>query len=183
MAEAVPPGAEADAAATLAKASALRHPESLSALRRAEEGAAAQSADLPAGDWPETPGPEPELTLVTDLRGLYLPAVFLARLPSEDWTEIPAHLNFGGWNDCPLPEHQVAALRSWRERYGAVLVGLGSDTMYLRVERRPKTRDEALKLAREHALFCPDIIDQGYGTPAALAAALMAHDAWFFWWD
>ncbi len=55
--------------------------------------------------------------------------------------------------------------------------------MDLRVTRRPQSRAEALELAREHYIYCNDIVDQGLGTLSALAACLMANDLWEFWWD
>lgn len=109
--------------------------------------------------------------------------VRIALVPTDDWTTIPAHLRWGGWNECPPAEYHVAALRFWRDRYGAELVGMSFDTMNLRVARRPTTREEALALARVHHAYCPDVIDQGVETYSALAASLMIDDWWYFWWD
>jgi hypothetical protein len=55
--------------------------------------------------------------------------------------------------------------------------------MNIRVRHRPKSRGEALELAREQYSYCSDIVDQGVGTLNALAAALMENDWWYFWWD
>jgi hypothetical protein len=112
-----------------------------------------------------------------------LDKVHIALIPTDDWTTIPAHLQWGGWNACPHPEFHVAALRSWRDRFGAELVGLSRDTLELRVSRRPQTREAALELAREQYAYCNDIVDQGVGTLSVLAADLMADPWWFFWWD
>ena len=57
------------------------------------------------------------------------------------------------------------------------------DVMNIRVQRKPDTRAAALDLAREHYVYCSDIVDQGAGTLSALAAALMENDWWYFWWD
>jgi hypothetical protein len=92
-------------------------------------------------------------------------------------------MHYGNWNDCPSPAYHVAALRSWRDRYGAELVGFNADTLNLRVSRKPPTREEALALAREHYFYCNDIVDQGVRTYRKLAAGLMESDWWFFWWD
>jgi hypothetical protein len=103
---------------------------------------------------------------------------------SEQSDEVfPAYLRWGNWNGCPAPEYHVAAFRSWRDRYGAELVGLSHDVVNIHVRRRPKTRGEALDLGRQQYLYCSDIVDQGVGTLNALAAALMEHDWWYFWWD
>jgi Domain of unknown function (DUF4253) len=109
--------------------------------------------------------------------------VWIALIPADDWTAIPAYLNWGGWNANPAPEYHVAALRSWRDRYGAELVGMSGDVMNVRVSRRPETREEALELAREHYDYCDCPIYRGVGSVSNLAAALMAHNWWYFWWD
>jgi Domain of unknown function (DUF4253) len=77
----------------------------------------------------------------------------------------------------------VAALRSWRDRFGAELIGLSLDRMDLRVASRPNTREQGLELAREHYVYCRDIVDQGEGTLSSLAERLFADDWWNFWWD
>lgn len=151
-----------------------------------DETIAAMVRDMhepPIGEWPDTPdtigGPS-----VHDFRtGQPLQKIIIGLASTDDWTTIPAILRWGDWNGCPKPEEHVAALRSWRDRYGAELVGISSDVINLRVTSRPKTRDEALALAREQYIYCPDNIDQGVQTYSALAAALMDSDWWYFWWD
>jgi hypothetical protein len=136
------------------------------------------------GEWPTEPMGAPELTVATEtLTGSQLSKVQLVILPTDDWTTIPAYLNWGNWNACPAPEYHVAALRSWRDRFGAELIGLSHDVMNIRVKRRPETREGALDLAREHYAYCSDIVDQGVETLSALAAVLMQSDWWYFWWD
>jgi hypothetical protein len=135
------------------------------------------------GEWPTTAPRSPGLSVASGLNGGPLPAAHVIVIPTGDWTTIPAHLNWGNWNGCPAPEFHVAALRAWRDRFGAELVGLSHDVMNLRVARKPATRSEALDLAREHYAYCPDVIDQGVGTLSELAAALIENDWWYFWWD
>lgn len=136
------------------------------------------------GPWPDRPPASAGLSVAREvLSDRPFDKVYVAVVPTEDWTTIPIHLRWGGWNDCPPPEYHVAALRSWRDRYGAELVGLSHDVMNLRVAERPGTRDEALALAREQYDYCYDIVDQGVGTLSQLSAALMADDWWYFWWD
>ena len=156
------------------------------ALTRDETIAAMQRAPRqpPIGDWPDTPYTSAGLSVANDIRtGQPLQKVLIGLAPTDDWTAIPAILRWGGWNGCPAAEYHVAAMRSWRDRYGAELIGMSFDTINLRVAVRPKTREEALALARDQYLYCPDNIDQGVGTTSALAAALMQNDWWFFWWD
>lgn len=137
----------------------------------------------PLGDWSAAADPSPGLSVVMNFGHSPPPKIYVGIAPTEDWTTIPAWLRWGNWNDCPAPEYHVAAMRRWRDRYGAELVGMSSDTLNFRVATRPKTREEALTLAREHYVYCADVIDQGVQTYSALAANLMANDWWYFWWD
>jgi hypothetical protein len=143
---------------------------------------AAERREPEVGEWPADI-PSPPSPPVGSRFGKPLTKVHIALVPTADWTTIPAHLLWGGWNDCPRPEYHVAALRYWRDRFGAELIGLGHDTMHLRVAQRPQTRAAALELVHEHYLYCSGIVDQGTGTLAPLAAELMGSDWWFFWWD
>jgi hypothetical protein len=135
------------------------------------------------GDWPAEPPWLPGLGVAEGYEGKPLARVHVLLIPTDEGASVPAYLRWGGWNECPPPEYHVAALRSWSHRYGAELVGLSGDVMNLRITRRPAGREEALSLAREHFDYCNDIVWQGTGTPAPLAASLMASDWWYFWWD
>ncbi len=131
------------------------------------------------GDWPAAATPQQGLSVVRDVpTGKLLDKVHIVLLPANDGTEAPAFLNWGGWNTCPPPEYHVAALRAWRARYGAELVGMGGYALDLAVAARPPSRDDALALAREQTLYC-----SGDRTLRALALDLMGDDWWSFWWD
>lgn len=108
--------------------------------------------------------------------------VYIAVLTGADATEAPARLLWSGWNDVPRSEMLVAALRSWRARYGAELVGMSHDTWSLFVERPPQDRDETLALAREMVALCPDLLSE-VKTLQGQAALAMANHWWNFWWD
>lgn len=137
-----------------------------------------------AGEWPSAPPESAGLTVTIDLQnGKPFERVHILLIPTDDGAEVPAYLRWGGWNECPDPAMHVAVLRDWHARYGVELVGLGSDVMNLRAQRRPATRDAALGLATEQYFYCIDIVEQGVGSTSALAAALMTGDWWFFWWD
>ena len=136
------------------------------------------------GEWPTEPMGAPELSVATEtLTGAPLEKVQILILPTDDASTIPAYLHWGHWNGCPAPEYHITALRSWRERFGAELVGLSHDVMNVRVQSRPPTREAALELAREQYVYCSDIVDQGVQSLSALAAVLMESDWWYFWWD
>jgi hypothetical protein len=143
-----------------------------------------QECEAPLGDWPAEISYGSGLSVVEDFATRQpRSTAHIALIPTDDATAIPAYMRYGNWNECPPPAYHVAALRAWRDRYGAELIGLGADTINLRVSRKPATREWALELAREQYFYCNDIIDQGVGTYRKLAAGLMASDWWFFWWD
>lgn len=182
----------------LAAAQAINFPDDLRQWRRDQDvrasvslGLIASPADYvedddetPLGDWPAEASYGSGLSVARDtLSGRPKAMVHIALIPTDDPTAIPAYMRWGNWNDCPSPAHHVAALRAWRSLYGAELIGLGADTINLRVSRNPTTRETALELARAQHVYCSDIIHQGVGSYRALAAGLMASDWWFFWWD
>jgi hypothetical protein len=84
-----------------------------------------------------------------------------------------------------------AVLRSWEDRYGAMLVGLGFATMTLLVSRPPTDIDDAVQLAAEVAAFCPDALWQPEeqwpyeprnATVGAMSRSLM-EPVWRLWFD
>jgi hypothetical protein len=178
----------------LERAAEMRFPDSyralkareLEALRQRYPGVGAGANEISAelvGEWPEhVDSDELALTAAYDLEtGQPWPRTHIALIPTPDWTEIPAYLRSGGWNDVPESAALVAALRSWRDRYGAELVGFTNDAMNIRVTRPPASREAALELAREHYLFCSDVLNEL--TLRELAALLIESDWWYFWWD
>lgn len=112
-----------------------------------------------------------------------VPTVYIACIPTPRSWEIPAYLEYGGWNSCPTAEQQVAVLKHWHERHGIELYAIVDAVLECHVTRPPRTREDALALAHEQYLFCSDIVDQGTGTIADLGGALINSPAWYFWWD
>lgn len=177
----------------IAKASSLDFPDAIFAMRKLarEQFAKAypQYADEiefepTLGEWPVRASPSPELTVHRDaLTEKIADRVHIVIVPTTNGYEVPAYLAWGGWNDNPMPEYHVAALRSWEKRYGTELVGITSDVLNLRSSNRPKNREEAIALANEHYAYCSDIVDQGAGTLSELAASYLKSDWWYFWWD
>jgi hypothetical protein len=76
-----------------------------------------------------------------------------------------------------------ALLRSWEDRFGAYLVGVGFDTLTLAVRRPPSDIETATAIAAEHFAACPDNINQGAGSIEAYAETLVDSPVWMFWWD
>ncbi|MEW9529452.1 DUF4253 domain-containing protein [Microbispora sp. NPDC049125] len=77
----------------------------------------------------------------------------------------------------------AAVVRSWEDRFGARVVGMGFNTLDLSVAAPPATPAHALHVAAEHWTFCPDSILQGPGTLADYAEQILGQNAWSFWWD
>ncbi|MQA96580.1 MAG: DUF4253 domain-containing protein [Streptosporangiales bacterium] len=81
-----------------------------------------------------------------------------------------------------------AVLRSWEERFGARVVGLGHDSLDVAVARPPTTPSAALAVAAEHYAFCPGNLHPLDGRPAGpdlkcYALDLIHRRRWHFWWD
>ncbi|RZI56578.1 MAG: DUF4253 domain-containing protein [Rubrivivax sp.] len=135
------------------------------------------------GVWPAANQAVSTLRVPFSEDGTPRPGIGMAILPTSRHWEAAAWLRFGGWNACPAPEDHVALWRSWAERHGAQVACITGSVVEFVVDRPPATADEALALAREHFLYCDDLVIQGYGTLEGLAAALLDAPVWSFWWD
>jgi hypothetical protein len=77
-----------------------------------------------------------------------------------------------------------AVLRSWKRRFGAIVIGAGFAELYLSIAAPPTTTERAIDVAAEHFAFCPDTIRQGSSpTLTAYAERLVDSPLWSFWWD
>ena len=61
-----------------------------------------------------------------------------------------------GMTEYHSDDELTAILRSWEERFGAVVSALGPGTLDLVVGAPPRDEDDARRLAAEHAAFAPD---------------------------
>jgi hypothetical protein len=109
----------------------------------------------------------------------------LALVPARRSADIPAAI---GWSGPVNHEEDVArlcaVLRSWEDRFGIRVVGLGFNDLVLSVAAPPTSLEEAEAVAAEHFAFCPDNITQkGPGGLRAYAEGLVGERAWTFWWD
>ncbi len=133
--------------------------------------------------YPKGVTPMTALSVGRDYQGKARPEVFIAYVPTDDPTLIPLHLRFGDWNACPSPFIHAAAARSWAPRFGARILTMTGDVIEYEVSRPPQSEAEAMELAWQQYLYCPDIVDQGVGSVATLAKALQTSSRWYFWWD
>jgi hypothetical protein len=90
------------------------------------------------------------------------------------------------------PAEVSAVLRSWEDRFGAVVVGLGFATVRLLVTRPPRTDDDALRVAAEVAALCPDALWQPEAlgptmprdaTLGSMGRLLVREAVWRLWFD
>ncbi|SDQ34536.1 protein of unknown function [Thermostaphylospora chromogena] len=77
----------------------------------------------------------------------------------------------------------AAVVRSWEDRFGVRVIGMGFNTLELSVAAPPVTPEHALHVAAEHWAFCPDSVFQGPGTLVEYAEEIRGRNAWSFWWD
>lgn len=118
---------------------------------------------------------------ISDYRGKTIP-LLLAEIPVKNPWEVFAWLPFGGWNECPSDEEQMAIAKYWYEKYGAVPAVMTAAVLEYDLPA-PVKREEAMELAIEQYAFCMDIVDQGCGSVGWLADSLSKSTKWFFWWD
>jgi hypothetical protein len=133
-------------------------------------------------NWPTEPAHQGRVSLHT-LRERKGKPTTLLLIRLEHSYEVPAYLRFGGWNDCPEPELQVAVLREWGKEYHARPACVTGDVLECVVVNRPQTEAEAMKLAAEQWIFCDDIVGQGTQSVRNLAMEIWRAPTWFFWWD
>ncbi len=108
----------------------------------------------------------------------------LAFVPVLRPADAVAAIGWQGWANYDAdPGEMATVFRSWEERFGAVLVGLGFDVLTFAVSRPARNLGEATAIAAEHTAICPDNIWQGAGTLRDYARDLVHAGAWTFWWD
>ena len=76
-----------------------------------------------------------------------------------------------------------AVLRSWEDRFGALLVRMGRATLDVAVAAPPWEQSECAAIAAEHFAFCGDTFSGNPGTLRDYANLLRGRTRWSFWWD
>lgn len=110
--------------------------------------------------------------------------LLLVQVPTDNPADVPAYLPFGGWNECPKTESQLAFTHYWYQKYGAVPGMLnGHDTLEFYVERPVTDPGESKQLAVEQFAFCSDIVMQVFNSFEALTDFINRGKQWYFWWD
>ena len=133
------------------------------------------------GTWPADPY-RPKLQFSTDAPDVPR-KVAVAIIPARESWDVPCVVRYGGWNACPPAQIHASVLRRWNKLYGVILVSMTRDTIGLYLRKPISTREEAVKVAREHYIFCNDQVDQGTGFLNDYASQVLDANIWNFWWD
>jgi hypothetical protein len=154
------------------------------------QAVADQEPDFPDTD-PDSTEPDPVTALAAPIAGPDMTADQievdqpggLLLVPVARPADVPAALGWIGATNSDLAGAELTSvLRSWEDRFGAVLTGLGFDTMTVQLARIPENPETIQAILAEHYAFCADNIDQGL--PAdQYAEGLTEWRHWDFWWD
>jgi Domain of unknown function (DUF4253) len=113
-----------------------------------------------------------------------LSGALLGLVPAGRPADVPAATGWFGmcnsWDDVVA---MSAVLRSWEDRFGAVLVLMGRATLQLAVAAPPWEPSECLAVAAEHYAFCDDTFHGNPGTMRDYANLLRGSTRWSFWWN
>ncbi|PPK97994.1 uncharacterized protein DUF4253 [Kineococcus xinjiangensis] len=122
-----------------------------------------QAADAHAEELLVSPEPRPRLGLVAAARG------------ADALTAV-------GWNGPGQFEWDTGKLssvvRSWEDRFGARVVGVGFASLHLSVAAPPRTWEEAMAIAAEHVTA-----NQEHTLMRPYAPDLIGAASWRLWWD
>ena len=136
------------------------------------------------GAWPDEISAEQSFALTNKkISGKAHKELLTSSLTVTDSWEIMAHFQYGGYNDCPFPEEHCAVWKYWQEKYDAHIIGISHDVVEAFVGRPPATQKGAMELAWEQYLYSYHIVHQGTETISNLAASILHHPFWYFWWD
>jgi ankyrin repeat protein len=120
------------------------------------------------------------LSLVRHSQGFSTGKDQIALLPTSDWREVLMAMQTNGGNYDLMPEDVVKWLEKLEKEQPFRLTGASHDWCEgVFTEPLKNTR----QLAKKMYGFCPDIVDQGVGTVAALARELSKSQKFYFWWD
>ncbi len=77
-------------------------------------------------------------------------------------------------------EDIIKRLADWNSKYGIHVLGAGVDWVQISFDELPKNMDQ---FSKEVYQFCPDSVEQGTETVAALKREIIKCKAIFLWWD
>ena len=101
--------------------------------------------------------------------------VILVKVPTTKPYEVLAYFGMGS--------EDIATVKYWYEKYGAIPASITYDEMEFYVERPPQTLEETKKLAVEHYAFCYGLLWGCYDTLEEAASTIYKNVQWYFWWS
>lgn len=147
---------------------------------------AIEYADESIGPWlglaAGSPGPA-EFRVPADLAATTDTSPGLLLVPAARPADVVGALGWLGATNYWAPGEVSAVLRSWEDRFGAVLMHMDFDSIYLVVQRPPTGPDEINRTAGEHMAFVPDMIWQESDSYEQYRDESVPSQAWFLWWD
>lgn len=133
------------------------------------------------GDWQDdVVGTEDAVNPINDFDFADGGNIYLVEVPVKEPWQVFAYVPFGGWNECPDADEQMAVAKYWYEKYGAVPAHFSNDMIQYYLPK-PVT-DNTMSVAEEHMGYCEDIVLQGDNL-TTLAATIKESTVWTFWWD
>lgn len=112
-----------------------------------------------------------------------LPPARIGLVPAGRPADVLSRIGWtGGTNRYETPLQIAAVLRSWEDRFGAVLLEVGFASIRLLVQRPPRTLEAAERIAAEQYGFA-DEFGRAARSVSAIAASLVGAPFWYFWWD
>ena len=104
----------------------------------------------------------------------------LAILKTQDQFDALRTMKTNGANFDIDTDRVVARLGAWHRQYGLDIYGAGLDFVEAHFVRQPP---DMRAFAQEVYEFCPDVVDQGAGSVAALAHEMKRENMLYLWWD
>jgi hypothetical protein len=101
-------------------------------------------------------------------------------LKTADQFEVLRVMGTNGWNYDLSPDSVIACLKQWDAEYGLAVRGAGFDWVEAVIERLPS---DMRAFAESVYAFCPDVVEQGTQTVAALADEMRRAGTLYLWWD
>ena len=113
-------------------------------------------------------------------QGVIVPFHHLAVLKGTDEFDIITWRQSNGCNYDIFADDIVKKLKTWKTLNDLVVFGVGEDWVQFKFKTLPQNMDT---FASEVYKFCPDIVEQGTGTVAALKEEMQQDGIVFLWWD
>ncbi len=111
--------------------------------------------------------------------GTYETYYDLAAYPDDDVYTIIQLWDVNGINYDIENEDVIKKIKEWDEKYGIEINTIDMDRIHGKFRQKIPVKE----MAKEIYAFCPDVIDQGYGSMEEFQKDLENTNAFWMWWD